>query len=54
MEMSVKDPEFGDRISVTYDGGRMSGVFVNDDPDFIFIKLDSGDNTGIARKKVRS
>ena len=54
MEMSVKDPEFGDRISVTYDGGRMNGVFVNDDPDFIFIKLDSGYNTGISRKKVRS
>ncbi len=51
--MASGEPEFGDSISVETDSGTYSGIFVHQEPDFIFIKLGSGYNTGISRSRIR-
>ena len=44
----------GEHIQVQTDSGEHSGVFVKDDGEFIFLKLKSGYNIGIAKRRIKS
>ncbi|MCL4328744.1 MAG: Glu-tRNA(Gln) amidotransferase subunit GatD [Candidatus Thermoplasmatota archaeon] len=50
----TRSPEVGDRISVKYHDGEIQGIFLTEDQDFLFLKLDSGYNTGISKKRIEA
>jgi len=43
----------GERIELETENGRQEGVFVKEDHEFMFIKLKSGYNIGVAKRNVK-